>query len=448
MRCEVLHGISQIAYKYYCLFQHHDKPACSTPWVNPQATIQNSDRAESTSPPPRETTPSESDHIDRCLIIGNRPGPYLTQRSRSLFMHLGARVGFLGIDTRTERTRQRINYSDTYDMIFERLLEEVTSTRISKMTHLIVLTAAPIAYPRLSWLGTISRSPVIAARFFNQRFGIGGDLISDFDSQDKVIDNVDDLNTARSRKEERNELVEKLQKLSSDQSVRITIVSGDVHLAAVGRFYTKPELGIPVIHDHRYMVNIISSGITAQPPSRKIADLLAAKNKIHHLDDSTDETMVQMWDRDPGGIIRTSRSNLLTMPSRNFAIISESEYVEGSARSSDATLVPPTKDKKTAPISPPKKTSQNMPSTKVTCKSKDGFLALHDGEEKAGIFHRAERGLFRGEEDGALDVCFRVEKNNRNRDGETEGFGLTSKFTYRYYSHEAIRSKNADMPRL
>lgn len=61
-------------------------------------------------------------------------------------------------------------------------------------------------------------------------------------------------------------LVERFQALAAEFSVRISILGGDVHLAAVGRFYSNPRLGIPISADHRYMANIISSAIVNKPP--------------------------------------------------------------------------------------------------------------------------------------------------------------------------------------
>jgi hypothetical protein len=103
-----------------------------------------------------------------------------------------------------------------------------------------------------------------------------------------LLDDLDDHYTARTHKRERLYLVEQLQALSAEFSVRITILGGDVHLAAVGRFYSNPKLNIPVLQDHRYIANIISSAIVNKPPPQAVANLLARRNKIHHLDPDTD----------------------------------------------------------------------------------------------------------------------------------------------------------------
>ena len=61
--------------------------------------------------------------------------------------------------------------------------------------------------------------------------------------------------------------------------------SGDVHLAAVGQFYSHKRLMLPKDRDFRYMPNIISSAIVNTPPPDMMADILNKRNKIHHLND-------------------------------------------------------------------------------------------------------------------------------------------------------------------
>lgn len=62
------------------------------------------------------------------------------------------------------------------------------------------------------------------------------------------------------------------------------IFRGDVHLAAIGQFYSNPKLRIPKDRDHRYMANVISSAIVNTPPPEMMGDILNKRNKIHHLD--------------------------------------------------------------------------------------------------------------------------------------------------------------------
>ena len=105
----------------------------------------------------------------------------------------------------------------------------------------------------------------------------------------------------------------------------LILYSGDVHLAAVGQFYSNPKLKIAKDKDHRYMVNIISSAIVNTPPPSNMADILNKLNKTHHLDDETDENMIPMFTHDVNG---SSRNNKRLLPRRNWCSIRE--YYPGS----------------------------------------------------------------------------------------------------------------------
>jgi hypothetical protein len=233
-----------------------------------------------------------------------------------------------------------------------------------------------------------------------------------------------------------------LQAFSKKFSVRVTILGGDVHLGAIGRFYTNPKTHqIPAEADHRYMPNIISSAITNKPPPQAVANLLARRNKIHHLDKETDETLLEIFDRDPAlpdgvnatngtstaqingdgkdGKIepKTSAANHATMPSRNYAIICESNIPTPS------TLGVP-------PGSAPSIHTNNTAASKVSAApgKKDNMrLGFHIGEEKAGTQHPAANGIVPSGLCGpyGLDVTLRVEISNQDREGRTDGYGFS-----------------------
>jgi hypothetical protein len=78
--------------------------------------------------------------------------------------------------------------------------------------------------------------------------------------------------------------VRRLQDFATRKNVRVTILGGDVHLAAVGRFFTNAKLKIPQNKDPRYMLNIISSAITNAGPPMAFANVLDRRNKLHRLD--------------------------------------------------------------------------------------------------------------------------------------------------------------------
>jgi hypothetical protein len=323
-------------------------------------------------------------------------------------------MAFCGIDARTERTRKQVNYPHTYDLIFNRLRKEFTASQ-GQIRHLILLLGVPIAYPRLAWLENILSSPLIAPlRLLNKRFGVAGGLFNNFDGSVDLLDDLDDHYTARHHKTERRELIQRLQELAAEYSVRITILGGDVHLAALGRFYSKPHLKVPAVQDHRYMANVISSAITNKPPPGAVANLLARRNKIHHLDHDTDETLLNLFDKQPGGKVKGAASNLCTMPSRNYASLTE--VTDPGANTDGATVV------------------QQSPADSGPL-GKDGHSPLHKGEEGAGTNHPAADGISSnsGMVDG-LDVSIQVEIDNHSKGGETQGYGFSSMFSFLFIS--------------
>ncbi|KAK8161131.1 hypothetical protein BKA80DRAFT_344222 [Phyllosticta citrichinensis] len=486
MRCAVFRGVGGVAHKYYMLFQQHLAPPKSTFTTDSPKTVEPG--ADGTPADPvqmRDTFVAEEPEDEEAYIIGDKPGPYVEERSRSLYAQLGARIAFLGIDARTERTRHQVNYPDTYNKIFARMEKEFATNR--EIKHLVLLLGVPIAYPRLQWLENVLQSPLIAPiRLLNKRFGVAGSLFNHFDGQVDILDDLDDHYTAHNHKAERKELILRLQDLAKKYSVRVTILGGDVHLCAFGRFYSKPSLQIPTERDHRYMVNIVSSAITNKPPPQPVANLLARRNKIHHLDSSTDETLLELFDRQPGFSAdgkdeknvgrKSGEKNFCTMPSRNYAIIAESNDVgsppnssNGSAASAGApafqtlngALAPPGAPPGTANGSthaPSDAYTASVPSTAGSDAQPNGAnghpdgaaesapngngslepppaaggkkvnprRALHPGEKGAGARHPAASGLVPTRMGGpnGLDVTFRVEVSNKDAQGATDGYGV------------------------
>jgi hypothetical protein len=118
MNSPVFSGLGNVAFKYYLLFQH-------------------------------QSVPGETDKAEPSWMMGVRPGPYINEHSRSLFMFLSSKVALLAVDTRTERTHQEVVREDTWKKIMDRVYGELIR---GKTEHLLVLLPVPIAYPRLVWL--------------------------------------------------------------------------------------------------------------------------------------------------------------------------------------------------------------------------------------------------------------------------------------------------------
>ncbi|KAI9734148.1 MAG: hypothetical protein M1818_006647 [Claussenomyces sp. TS43310] len=432
MKCAVFRGIGGLAHKYYLLFQHHLTPPRSTYTSDaPQSKEVGLDGLGLPSEQLENTYVLENELGDPGYIIGPKPGPYVAEHSRSIYARLGARIAFFGLDARTERTRHQVNYPETYELIFSRLKAELSTAASSSspIQHLIVLLGIPIAYPRLTWLENIFSSPVLGPiKFLHRRMGFGGGFFNHFDGNVDLLDDLDDHYTAKTHKRERYELVLRLQELAASFSVRVTILGGDVHLAALGRFYSNPKLGLPVTTDHRYMANVISSAIVNKPPPAAVANLLARRNKIHHLDENTDETLLKLFDKDPGKDQKTAQHNHVTMPSRNWAMLTENSIM--------TTRAPSTNGHGHA---------NNEHVEADLCTSRDGHFPLGPGESPAGTENRAANGKHGTAGDGSLDVCIRVEKDRHDPQGQTQSYGMwvPTLRTSPDMAHKVMRKRDA-----
>ncbi|KAJ5082745.1 hypothetical protein N7532_011788 [Penicillium argentinense] len=287
MQSAVISGLGKIAFKYYLLFQHH-------------------------------SVPEETEADEPSWLLGAQQGPFIEQRSRNLFMSLGSDVVLLGLDCRTERRSNEVLSEATCDRIWDRCHQEIVK---GQTKHLVVLSSVPIAYPRVAML----------KNFMNSRKSIGkagmlGGLVNRSGGHVEVYD---DHWAGKHLKSERTWLVEDLQDLAAEKSVRVTILSGDVHLAAIGQFYSNPKLDVAKDRDYRYMPNVISSAIANMPETDIIADTLNKRNTVHHMDSNTDEDVIPIFTQDVNG---KSRNNKRLLPRRNWCSIRQ--YLPGSTPSS------------------------------------------------------------------------------------------------------------------
>jgi hypothetical protein len=299
--------------------------------------------------------------------------------------------------------KHQINFPDTYDEIFKRLNGELElATRSgTPIKHLLLLLSPPLAFPRLAGVERILASPFMSPiSYLSRKLRIGASLFNRFDASPSLLPSVDNY-TARAHKKEREDLVNRLQEVASAHSVRIMLLSGNVSMAAVSRFYASPDLCIPAEHDFRYMVNVVSSPIVNKPQPQWIANFVAGRNKIQYFDADTDETLLSLFGKVPGA--DGDSKNKVTMASRNYAVIAEN-----SPNNPDATPAPASDRPARARL--------------LGC---GGHDFLHAGELNAGSKHKAAGEEHSKGNDGSLDVCFFVEAHVGDVDGHTEGYGLT-----------------------
>lgn len=304
MKLDVFSTIGKAAFKYYMLFQHQmlvDEPAYLE---------------------------------DPLWILSKRNGPFIKQPSHSVFMRLGREISLLGVDCRTERKLSEIVSPSTYNTIFSRLQAEVD--RATETKHLLVMLGVPILYPRLVWLEKILNSTMLQpVRSLATKGIISKGLVNEFDGSVEVLDDLNDHWCLKNHKRERNYLVKKLTEFGAKNAIRITILSGDVHLCCFGRLKTKvhhhphahllqgseaikeknKDVTLHPETDPRLIFNVISSAIVNAPPPDPMANLLSRRSKIHHYDLYTDEDILPIFTCNPDG---TQRDNEKFLNKRNW----------------------------------------------------------------------------------------------------------------------------------
>lgn len=291
MELSVFTHIGAAAYKYYMLFQH-------------------------------QMSPDEPMHTkDPSWILSKANGRYIKQKNHSTFMRLGREISLLGLDCRTERQLHQIVPEATYKEVFKRLEHEIANAPETK--HLLVMLGVPILYPRMVWIEKFLSSTILKpVRALATRGMFSQGFINDFDGSAELLDDLNDHWCAVAHKKERNFLVKSLMDFGAKNAVRITILSGDVHLGCVGRIKTRmhhhpgahlrasdkiaveknavenPE------HDPRLIFNVTSSAIVNPAPPNPMAMLLNSRSIVHKFDKNTEEDIVPLFHINPDGTER------------------------------------------------------------------------------------------------------------------------------------------------
>lgn len=140
------------------------------------------------------------------------------------FAHAIGPVCLVVADLRTERSHHQVLGPATWSALQRRLNEVPKNDRVhpgSGCQHLLFMSSVPVVHPKLS-----------LAEAFLDSFGSDHVL-------DSSADDLKDHWTHDDHEGERKRLIETLLKTASDKQLRVSIVSGDVHVAAWGSAYRK-----------------------------------------------------------------------------------------------------------------------------------------------------------------------------------------------------------------
>ena len=191
----VFKGIFAIAWRFYLLYQQH---------------------ASSNNPPEHG--------------FGDKGYSYLRQFNNG-------KLAVLALDTRRERTKKQVISKNTWQMALERMHSLPDHCR-----HLLVILAVPVVYPSLNFLLKIYDAADISVLMSKLGDSIPG-LKNQFGKWE-LRDDIGDHWNAKDHVEECHWMIETLQNYSQRTNTRVTFVSGDVHLAGLGKVehVSKPDL--------------------------------------------------------------------------------------------------------------------------------------------------------------------------------------------------------------
>ncbi|KAJ1929128.1 hypothetical protein IWQ60_001436 [Tieghemiomyces parasiticus] len=243
--------------------------------------------------------------------------------SFSWLKHLGSSTAVLGVDARFERSLTQVVSPASYDIIFGKLRDHLST----ECRHLVVVLGVPIAYPRMSTAETaltVLSSTTVGSLLVKS--GAVSGTLNEF-GEPELLDDLNDHWTAKIHDTERNELVSRLQKFAQTRSIRVTFLSGDVHCCAVGKFMSKPSrksgsAGATLAHtkDHRLMYQVVSSAIVNAPPPLALLRTLHVTSSNNTFDKYTDERMIDFFERD---VDNTNLTNRKMLGRRNYCTVAE-----------------------------------------------------------------------------------------------------------------------------
>jgi hypothetical protein len=149
-------------------------------------------------------------------------------------------IGLLILDLRSERTQQRVLSPATWDVVFK-ALDATWGLR-----HLLVMSSIPVVHPDLSF----------------------AELALDvLPGEQELEDDLHDQWGSLDHRQERLRLLHRLLDFADAQGTRVTILSGDVHVAALGVVESTRR---PVRWLYADVINQLTSSPVVHPPPPRI----------------------------------------------------------------------------------------------------------------------------------------------------------------------------------
>ncbi|KAI8466328.1 MAG: hypothetical protein J3K34DRAFT_485023 [Monoraphidium minutum] len=218
------------------------------------------------------------------------------KKSYNQVVLLGPRIALALPDCRSRRTENQVLALDTHMNLIVKVDELPDS-----VTHLVVGTTVPVVYPHLlggdailSGMARLNKIGCFNALF--RRTGIHDAVFNEME-EPELLDDLKDHWSSPNHKDERRFLIEHLQMLAKIKNLRVSLISGDVHLATTGRLYSWPKPD-DLKRDFRFMPQIVSSAIANAPPPDGLVGALHLLGRAGFTNKNTRNKMCKLFDAD------------------------------------------------------------------------------------------------------------------------------------------------------
>lgn len=152
-------------------------------------------------------------------------------------------IAIVALDLRSERTMNTVVSDESWSAIYQWI------DNMKNAKHLLLLSSIPVVYPYGNWL---SENVV----------GYLSEVV-DIRSNYHLHDDIQDQWMSIAHRDERASLIKKLLDVSIKTKCRVTIISGDVHLGALG--YIRSTISDNVSENAKIINQLVSSAIVNNP---------------------------------------------------------------------------------------------------------------------------------------------------------------------------------------
>lgn len=278
--------------------------------------------------------------------------------------YMGPTVAVVGLDTRSERNQHQVMAGPTYQGLFPKI-----ATLPPSIQHVILVISVPVVYPRMdtaehmmataqagkkavtgtynllgklagSAAGVIGAKEAVGSGFQSVKKAVGkhglmGGVVNVFGEME-LLDDVRDHWTHESKDLERTYLIRTLQGIAHSRSIRVTFLSGAVHLCGAGLVHD-PDRPL----DHKTMYQVVCGAMVDAPPSSYLLKMLHGSRALYvpqnglrstHAISDTKEDMMELFAAEVDG---RSREYRRLMAKRGYVIFTAFDTEKGTSLAVD-----------------------------------------------------------------------------------------------------------------